>query len=265
MPTLPVVKAYWWDDPTKVSSNFGDALAPYLLKHFSGIKTEWSPIAKAKVVSIGSVLEHIPPSYNGFILGSGRLLSTGLSVVWGHTKDKINLSNAKIISLRGPLSARGLPGCSKILFGDPGLLADELVGEQEKLYDLGIVPHWSDRELVPRFLGMNIKGDIKVIRPDGNPLTVVKQIGQCRRVVTSSLHGIIVADAFGNIPRRLEISSTMSDPKEGGDFKFRDYHASIGMAYEPGKMGKPDRWAVEDVKYAVFDAFKILEKELRRQ
>ncbi len=263
MPTLPVVKAYWWNDETKVSSNFGDALAPYLLKHFAGIKAEWSPISKSKIVSIGSVLEHIPPSYSGYILGSGRLLESGLSVVWGHTKDKINLANATILSLRGPLSARGLAGCTRVTYGDPGLLADELVGEQEKIYDLGIVPHWSDKELVPRFTGMNIKGNIKVIRPDSHPLTVVRQIGQCRRIVTSSLHGVIIADAFGKIPRRLEISSTMSDPKEGGDFKFRDYHASIKMAYEPGKMREPNRWVVEDVKYAIYDAFKVLEKELR--
>src|SRR6266851_2408785 len=232
MATVKVVKAYWWKDDSKISSNFGDALAPYLLKHFAGVKAEWSDISKAKIVSIGSVLEHIPPSYSGYILGSGRLLPSGLSVVWGHTKDKIKLNNAKILSLRGPLSARGLSGCSRVTFGDPGLLADELVGPQEKIYDLGIVPHWSDKELVPRFEAMKIKGEVKVIKPSSNPLTVVRQIGQCRRIVTSSLHGLIVADAFGNIPRRLEISSTMSNPKEGGDFKFRDYHASIKMAYE---------------------------------
>lgn len=259
---MKVIKAYWWNDPTKVSSNFGDALAPYLLKEFAGVTAEWSPLSKAKVVSIGSVLEHIPPTWGGYILGSGRLLQSGLSVAGGYEGKKIRLTKAKIISLRGPLSARGLSGCSKITYGDPGLLADELVGPQEKLYDLGILPHWSDKELIPRFQAMNIKGEVKIIRPTSNPLTVVRQIGQCRRLVTSSLHGIIVADAFGGIDRRLEIASTMGGKEEGGEFKFKDYHASIQMKYEPGVMAQPRRWAVEDVKYQVYDAFKVLEKEL---
>ncbi len=92
-------------------------------------------------------------------------------------------------------------------------------------------------------------------------MTVFRQIGQCKRIVTSSLHGLIVADAFGGIPRRLELSPALA--KEGGDFKYRDYHASIHMPFVPGKMGEPNRWAVEDVKYAVYDAFKVLEKELK--
>lgn len=258
-----LVKAYWWNDPTKVSSNFGDALAPHLLKHFAGVRVEWSNLAHAQVVSVGSVLEHIPPTWGGYILGSGRLLSSGLSVAGGYEGKRIRLTKSKIISLRGPLSARGLSGCSKITFGDPGLLADELVGPQEKIYDLGILPHWSDKELVPRFQAMNIKGRIKILKPTSNPLTVVRQIGQCRRLVTSSLHGIIVADAFGNTPRRLELASSLSNKTEGGDFKFRDYHASIQMPYMPGLMAEPQRWVVEDVKYAIYDAFKVLEKELK--
>ncbi len=241
------VKAYWW----KGAPNFGDALAPYLLKQFAGVKCEWASISRAKIASVGSILEHIPLGWGGYILGSGRLFPS----------KKLKFTNARIISLRGPLSARGITGGSKYPLGDPGLLADELVGPQEKLYDLGVVPHWRDTELVPRFKAMNLKGEIKIIKPDGNPLTVVRQIGQCKRIVTSSLHGLIVADAFGGIPRRLELSPALA--KEGGDFKYRDYHASIHMPFVPGKMGEPNRWAVEDVKFAVYDAFKVLEKELK--
>ena len=260
---MKTVKAYWWSDPAKATSNFGDAIAPYLLKYFAGVEVEWSPLMTAEVVSVGSVLEHIPPTWEGYILGSGRLLASGLSVASGYDGKKIKLPKAHIISLRGPLSARGLSGCSKITYGDPGLLADELVGPQDKLYDLGILPHWSDKELVPRFEAMNIKGEIKIINPTINPLTVLRQIGRCKRLVTSSLHGVIVADAFG-IQRRLEIASTMNGKHEGGDFKFRDYHASIQMPFEPGKMAKAQRWIVEDVRFAVYDAFKVLEKELRK-
>lgn len=243
----PPVKAYWWNRVP----NFGDALAPYLLKHFAGVKAEWSIVSRAKVASIGSILEHIPSSYGGYILGSGKL----------RPGSKINIRNATILALRGPLSARGIPG--KYALGDPGLLADELVGLQTKRWDVGIIPHWKDTELVPKFTKLIRQGTVKVILPSAHPLTVVRQIGQCRKIVTSSLHGMIVADSFGGIQRRVEISPALD--KEGGDFKFRDYSASIKTLFEPGKMTEPPlRWHVEDAKFAIYDAFKRLEKELSK-
>lgn len=240
-------KAYWWRE----TANFGDALAPYLLKHFAGIDTEWDTISRSSIASIGSILEHIPPLWDGYILGSGKLFE--FSRLHLHTK------TATILSVRGPLSARGIPG--SFTLGDPGILADELVGQQEKRWDLGIVPHWQDDALAGRFVQLIPKSNtVKVIRPDTDALTVLKQIGSCRRIVTSSLHGMIVADAFG-IPRRVEICPKMD--KDGGDFKFRDYSASIQAKFETGKMFEPSRYRVEDVKYAVFDAYKALEKALR--
>lgn len=229
--------------------NFGDAVAPLLIKRFSNINVEWGSTSDATVASVGSILEHLPPSWDGYIIGSGKLKSTSSP----------RFLQARILALRGPLSAQGISG--DYALGDPGILADELVGPQEKIWDLGIVPHWRDTELAPRFLRLVRTGEIKVIDPRGDPLTVIKQIGSCKRIVTSSLHGMIVADAFGGIPRRVEISPALN--KEGGNFKFRDYSASIGEPLVVGKMTEPLRWKVEDVKYSVFDAYKELEKELR--
>ncbi len=102
---------------------------------------------------------------------------------------------------------------------------------------------------------------LRFINPRHPPLEVVAEIGACKRIVTSSLHGMITADAFG-IPRRVEISPALLNETEGGDFKFRDYSASISTRFEPGKMTEPVRWAIEDAKYSIYDAFKVLEKEL---
>jgi hypothetical protein len=169
--------------------------------------------------------------------------------------------SAKILGIRGPLSARGIPGTYAL--GDPGLLADELVGSyQEKVWDLGIIPHFSDDELVPRFKAIiPEKFSIRVIHPSSDTLTIVREIGQCRRVVTSSLHGMIVADSFG-IPRRVEYSAKMN--KDGGDFKFRDYSASIQTPFETGKMTEPkNRNVIEDVKFEIYDAYRALESYLK--
>ena len=239
-----MTKAYWWREVP----NFGDALAPLLLERFADIEdVQWDTISRASIASIGSILEHIPPLWDGYIIGSGKLFE--YSRLHLHTK------TAKILSLRGPLSARGVPG--DYTFGDPGLLANELVGPQEKKWDLGIVPHWQDNQLVPRFTRLiKLPHTYKVIDPSDDPLEVLRQIGSCRRIVTSSLHGMIVADSFGEIPRRVEICPAML--RDGGDFKFRDYSASIQTDFKEGIMIEPSRFRVDDVKFAIYDAYQEL-------
>jgi len=122
------------------------------------------------------------------------------------------------------------------------------------------LPHFSDSKLGPRFTALCPAPYLStVIDPRGEPLDVLRLIGSCRKIVTSSLHGMIVADAFG-IPRRVEISPALA--KDGGDFKFRDYSASVKMPLVAGKVAEPNRFHVEDLKFAVYDAFRLLGKEL---
>jgi len=241
------VKAYWWREV----SNFGDALAPFLLERFSGIGVEWDTISHAQVVSIGSLLEHIPPLWDGYVLGSGKLFE--FSRLHLHTK------TAKILCIRGPLSARGIPG--SFALGDPGILAAELVGPQDKRWDLGILPHWQDKELVERFTALIPKPfTVLPINPAGDPLAILRQIGSCRRLVTSSLHGMVAADSFG-MPRRVEICPAME--RDGGDFKFRDYSMSIQTPFEAGKMVEASRFRIEDLGFAVYDAYQALKSGLK--
>jgi len=74
-------------------------------------------------------------------------------------------------------------------------------------------------------------------------------------VVTSSLHGMIIADSF-SIPRRVEVCEKMN--KDGNGFKFRDYSASINCPFKPGVMQTPSRFHIEDRQYEIWDAFKAL-------
>jgi pyruvyltransferase len=242
------IKAYWWREVP----NFGDCLAPWLLRHFTDLQVSWGSICHAQVASIGSILEHIPPLWEGFILGSGKLRED--SQLHLHTK------TAKVLAIRGPLSAYSVPG--NYALGDPGILASELVGPQEKRWDLGIVPHWKDKELVPRFAQLvKAPHTYTVIRPFDDPISILRQIGACHRIVTSSLHGIITVDSFGNIPRRLEMCNQLA--REGGDFKFRDYFESLHMPFEIGVMKEPSPFYVDELKFALYDAYRELEQMIR--
>jgi hypothetical protein len=241
-----VQSVYWW----RRVENFGDVLSPLLLARFSDLnKIVWKPIAEADIVSVGSILEHIPPGWRGFIVGSGLLRET--------SKLKFNPRDAHVLALRGPLTARAFTG--QFALGDPALLANELVEPQKKTWDLGILPHWQDSTLADRFQKLvPSQFTRKVISPLDDPLTVIREISACRRIVTSSLHGMVVADAIGGIPRRVESCDALA--KDGGLFKYQDYSASIKTPFEIGKMIEPKRNRVDDAKFEVFDAFRELSR-----
>lgn len=228
-------RAYYWIK----RPNFGDLLTPLILAKFSRIESVWARPADAQIVVTGSIIEHLPPDWGGIVAGAGRL----------HPEPRA-LPNAQVLAVRGPLSAKGFTGWPAI--GDPALLADELVPKTEKRYHLGLVPHWSDTtlEMNPIFARYHPL----VIRVGDDPHRVISQIASCRKIVASALHGIILADAFG-IPRRVEIAPAMTaDPaREGGLFKWQDYHASLGMDLVIGVTREADRNRVVERQHEIFD------------
>lgn len=240
------MRIYYWN----IKKNFGDLLTPLLIKRFTRLPSEWSEPMDAELVMVGSILEHLPAGWDGIIAGAGKL----------HEKTKIKFPNARILALRGPLTAKGVRG--DFVLADPGLLADELVKIEDKKYNLGIVPHWTDDKLEydPRFQKYNPH----IIRPTDDPLKAITQIAQCKKIISSSLHGIVLADAFG-IPRRIEIAPRMlSHPyQEGGIFKWLDYSASLGIKFEPGVLKEVNRNTIQDKQFQLFDVMEQIKQIFR--
>ncbi|RGY81624.1 hypothetical protein DXA18_05515 [Dorea sp. AM58-8] len=67
---------------------------------------------------------------------------------------------------------------------------------------------------------MNVKDD---------PLQVVKEIAECRYIISSSLHGLIVADSLG-IPNMYLV---FGDRLLGDGYKFEDYYSAYGVEAQP--------------------------------
>jgi hypothetical protein len=157
------------------------------------------------------------------------------------------------LALRGPLSAKNVPGTFAL--GDPGLLADELVQIETKMYDLCIIPHWSDTRLAndPKFTQF----EHVVIDSTWNPLDIIRIVAESKKVVSSSLHGLILADALA-IPRRFESSADWS--KDGGHFKVRDHNAAVGLPFEIGKLQEADANRVVNCKTCLKEAFRAYSK-----
>jgi hypothetical protein len=154
---------------------------------------------------------------------------------------------ARYLAVRGPLTRdvvlRAGGDCPEV-YGDPALLLPLVYlrsAFRERRHDIGLVPHYVDLKAARNY-GLPI---INPLRAD--PLEVVNEILACRAILSSSLHGIIVAHAYG-IPAAWV---RLSDRLDGDDTKFRDYAASVGIELVPyKKLGGavpvlPDRIDVE--------------------
>ncbi len=213
------INSFWF-----TGTNFGDGLNPFFISHITGKKSinvsEFNKKNKEHYIVIGSSIEK----------------ATEKSIIWGAGyigKDRIFRNKPlRICAVRGPKTREELlkqgVECPEV-YGDPALLLPYLYTPKiEKKYELGIIPHYVDRknEWLQQFAHSS---SVKIIDiRKCNPLNVINDILACEKIASSSLHGIIVADAYG-------ISSTwveFSDKVAGEGFKFDDYYLSVGRELE---------------------------------
>ena len=224
-------RVHWWrGSRPENQSNYGDELNEYVLRVL-GIDFVRTPPKEAELVLIGSILEHLPQGWTGTVCGAGKL----------RENSTVDLSQATVLALRGRLTAAsvGLAAGTPLVLGDPALLVPRWVRQFPARFDLGIVPHWSDTTLHERFpYG-------QLISPLDPPTKVITRIAQCKRIISSSLHGIVVADAYG-IPRQAELFPQASI--EGGDFKYRDYASIYNTHPHFGEMWQAPRGLVKSIQ-----------------
>lgn len=218
IPVLPNAYALDWD----ASKNWGDKLNVFLLRNFMGkvaFNPRFSIFTKQnnRLMMIGSILQRADED----------------CVVWGtgfmRSSEEPTSSPKQICAVRGPLSRAALLrsgiDCPEV-YGDPAILLPKILrGSQTKKYRYGIVPHYADK---------NNKWVLEQKKKYGDQCLVidvesagikkfVREISSCEIVFSSSLHGLICADAYGVKNVRL----VLSDFVGGGDFKFVDYRKGV--------------------------------------
>jgi pyruvyltransferase len=111
------------------------------------------------------------------------------------------------------------------VFGDPALLLPLFYkpSSLKKTHALGVVPHYVDKTQ-PSLLHFQSVPDVLVIDIQGGIDKVVDQIVGCERIVSSSLHGLIIADAYKIPSKWIKLSEKLN----GSEFKFFDYFGSVG-------------------------------------
>lgn len=205
--------------------NFGDELNYYLLRELTGKPVsnlidicKWGYKGKPNLLFIGSLVEEFTTP-NTIIWGSGAL--------YGGDRPLRNKPK-EVRAVRGKLTREYLlkngVNCPEV-YGDPALLCPLVyMPNVEKKYKIGIIPHVDDYNH-PAVKALEEQG-AHIIRLAGynHWHDVIDEICECEIIVSSSLHGLILADAY-KVPN---VWITLKGELLGGTFKFHDYFSGVG-------------------------------------
>ncbi|OAB75748.1 polysaccharide pyruvyl transferase family protein [Cochleicola gelatinilyticus] len=227
--TFPV---YWSSNKYlagKEWDNFGDALVPLLVERISGKKVVWTN--KNAAVANNNGLSKV-----FFTIGSILDQAKENNIVWGsgimHSQKPIQKST--FLAVRGPISySRVLASGQHMepIWGDPALLCPFYfpVPKKTQTNTIALVPHYVDYEAVNNKY-KDEEGVIVIDLKDPDIPGVIEKIATASMVFSSSLHGLIVAHAYG-----IKAAWVLfSDKLDGDDIKFNDYFMSVGIRlYKP--------------------------------
>ena len=232
--------------------NMGDLLNKDMLEDIFHIQVERGDRLTSNMSGIGSGLHYVQWSlsvsnrlkqiaYLPFaareyhVWGTGFLNSAGKATPFYFSKMQFHC-------LRGKLTQNRVEAIIHqkldIPLGDGGLLAERWTGPQKKKYRIGIIPHFreQDHPLVKK-LNESYE-DSTVIDLTEPPRTVVETIGSCEYILSSSLHGLIVADSF-HIPNMHILFYPMGERIMGDGYKYSDYYSSFDLEDQP-RLIDPD-------------------------
>jgi pyruvyltransferase len=202
---------FWWRSSPE---NFGDKLSQVVIERLLNRRIDYSDQLKEKkpiLLGIGSILHYARDG----------------DVIWGagfreNPLGENRFKNIDVRAVRGPLTRRFLLEmgikCPEV-YGDPALLIPYLFPEFKKSkYPSNryiIIPHRQEIKYFSEYKN--------VVLPTEPWDQIINKILNSKLVISSSLHGIIVAEAFG-VPARLLKMSWMFEPL----LKYKDYYLSTG-------------------------------------
>ena len=170
--------------------------------------------------------------------GIGTLLSRGLpqaplKIIFGtgtgYKKPPVVDASYRIYFVRGPLTAQRLGLPATLAIADPAYLILNTAFARQTVrpeYQAVVIPHHLTMELVDWTQIAKATG-IPVIDPRGPCLDVIHKIRAAKLIITESLHGAIVADAFRVPWVPIRISHRFLD------FKWADWAHSLDLDITP--------------------------------
>lgn len=202
--------------------NFGDEVGRDIVEALSHRKTVWSPIERADVASVGSILNSVlKRGSTPVVFGSGLREPVDVSTI-----ERL----PEFISVRGDLTRSALGLSLTLPTADPGLVASELYpstrssGAPRPVF----IPHFAmlgtraGRDVISQFRSR----DWKIALPNLTPREMASTISSAALIVTTSLHAIVFAHSYGVPVAKLRLAEHAGEP----EFKYSDYASALGAS-----------------------------------
>lgn len=251
--------------------NFGDSLNKYIFREFLGRKIKYSHICISNLIGIGSLLENILLDNKSKFINRNyplRIFSSGFGFDVGKFFHNPNIifpeklkRNVALYALRGKLTKKRfediLGNKIEVALGDGGLLASCLLKNEkiDKKYDLGIVPHYADRDnKIFKSIQKNIPNS-KILNVRSNPIDFLKTLASCKTVISTAMHPLIACDSL-RIPNLwVRVSETSTSR-----YKFYDYYSAFDKKKEPFDLLK-NNFTTKTLKH-IYDNYDITDDKI---
>lgn len=205
-------------------TNIGDVLNVSLIEHYSKKQVVKPPALQhfRHYLAVGSIIQSM--NHNSIVLGSGLIDPKLLENIKAH---------GDIRAVRGKLTKQHIEQKFGITLdvplGDAALLYPRIYNPDTIItHEFGLVLHYVDEDHPIKEVVEKMGGRIISVRQ--YPNSFIDEIKSCKKILSSSMHGLILADAY-KIPNKRLI---LSDKIVGGDFKFSDYYSTTDTPNEQG-------------------------------
>lgn len=231
---------------SKSEPNFGDELGPYILHKVTGMKIIHIPVLNNRLHLLMLIIKRIitikiSEAYDFIKLFFGKKyyiflgsiiqfykINGGIVYGAGLIDNNYTTGNHKYYAVRGPrtkdlLEKKGYNVPE--IFGDPALVLSKVYNKRVLVKNkIGIIPHIIHYE---NLLNHTLHDDIALINLKTSDIElVIDTIRSCEFIISSSLHGIIVAHAYGIPALWVNLSNRKL---MGNNIKFYDYFDSLSI------------------------------------
>jgi pyruvyltransferase len=218
------IKLFYWSSKVfehKAQENYGDLLSKFIVEQVSGAgvrffnapKQRKSIFKSSYLMGIGSILAHAQRKAS--VWGSGII------------SKEDTFEQATFYAVRGPLSRKRVLELGyecPAVYGDPALLLPLYYQPKKQARRaLGIIPHYVDYKEVKKQFDDEETLIIDLMTDDIFKTT--DAICSCERIISSSLHGVIVAHSYGIPALWVPFSNKLT----GDNVKFEDYFLSVQL------------------------------------
>lgn len=225
--------------------NFGDELSPYIVEKITGRKVLSAGREEPALYAIGSLLNYDVLHGNNVVWGTGLISETSARIlpklfpfkrnipILIQRLEKVSSEKSLITAVRGRLTRDVLTkaghDCPEV-YGDPGtLLREFFCPSEEKHFMTGLILHYSQDKLFSdeACAKQGIRIISLVCTPTRTVETIIAEIWQCGKIISSSLHGLILAHTYGVPAQWIQIKGRRLHQSQS--FKFLDYFSAIGV------------------------------------